>query len=271
MKNAFVAISFVVIGLSVSAAVTSDATFGVLKVTSPAPEVSLSVPWVSAADCNTSVAVKDFVKTSNLVKESAAGKIDGDTLLKYNDETGVYCGWFLNYSGNWEGYAVTITNHVYAAQDNATLDRGDALILFRVAKDPSTGEARSLSGDNGDIYLYGQYKAAAGVHISITRGAEGKVTLFAPVNCSAAGFNLNDYDWANAVTGDQIRLQYIDDSGNISVDVWEYDNAQDAGYKWGREGIKNPWITSGATIRAGEGGWYISKAGSGTITATVRD
>lgn len=245
MKKTIALLTMVATGVALAGAVESTDTFGVLKVTSPNYETILSVPWVEAGSSGSElISVTNFVKTANLTV--------GDALLLYNPNTGAYQAWALASAASgkyWNAVNVSYNGaNRPAGSFGATLTRGQALILVR------------SSVADEDIYLYGQYKAPDS--LSITKVA-GKTTLFAPINTSATGFDLNGYTWTGAAVGDQIKLQ-----GAIPLVFTYYYDESNSSYKWGRK-ISTGWTTSGATIRAGEGAWYIPVA-SGTVTVTAK-
>lgn len=255
MKKTILSITMLVAGAALASTVSSDQTFGVLKVTSSAYETAISVPWV-AAGTGGNVKVKDLVKTSNLTagtNEGGVEKADGDLLLLYsptlNEGAGGYKGWYLNSNSVWTGLAISYNNVSTDAGDSGeddTLSRGDALILIR----------KSVSDTS--IYLYGQYETAPTEYL-ITRAA-GRKTLFAPVNTSAAGIDLNDRTWENAQDGDTIKLQ-----GAIPL-TFTYKSSETK--KWGIK-FGGQWITDGAVIRPGEGVWYTTTSASGgNVTVT---
>ena len=251
MKKLIASLTVLAAGAALASSVSSATTFGVLKITSDAPETAISVPWVSAGSDGTTetILVKDFVKTSNLTPDDELWLYDPTLTNKLGVVLGGFRGWRLT-AGEWVPQNATIgtgaDSVTYAADDNLTLNRGQALILIRQSvSDPA-------------IYLYGQYKDLIGVSCTITRAAEEeRTTLFAPVNTSTTGTNLNDLYWDGAVTGDKIKLQ-----GAIPI-TFVYENGQ-----WGRYNSNAEWITTGATILPGQGAWYTTVAGSDDVTVS---
>lgn len=251
-------------GSAACAAVTSDATFGVLKVASNNKETVISVPWVSATNLNTSVAVKDFVKTT--------GMTDGDELYLYDNNNGTYKLWVFDASENkWKGTLkvsakITSITGESAGSDTNLIARGSALIIAR--QNPTTS----------DIYLYGQYNSSAPSAPVVTRDAEKVVSsLFAPWNVSGDRISLNAlastaendgkqylaWDATNKpVDGDIIRAHSASGKTTLSFTYKESDG------KWGRM-VGTSRNTETAYINAGMGAWYVAKPGSGTVEFTV--
>lgn len=251
MKKLIASLTVLAAGAALASSVSSATTFGVLKITSDAPETAISVPWVSAGSDGTTetILVKDFVKTSNLTPDDELWLYDPTLTNKLGVVLGGFRGWRLT-AGEWVPQNATIgtgaDSVTYAADDNLTLNRGQALILIR------------QSVADTAIYLYGQYKDPSGVSCTITRAAE-RTTLFAPVNTSTTGKDLNNLTWDGAVTGDKIKLQ-----GTIPV-TFTYELDRAVGSRWGRYNSNSQWITTGATILPGQGAWYTTVAGSGDV------
>lgn len=256
MKKTIAFICIAASTVALAASVESLNTFGVLKVTSDKKETALCVPWSAVGSGN--VKVKDFVMTSNLTR-STEGQTDGDWLLKYDGAA--YKGWYLDNTGAWKGFASSYTSGgvttSFSSDENATLARGDSLILIRKA---------NLTNDNNAIYLYGQYNGAFDGTLTMgadTTGNNERVTLFAMPNTSGSAFDLNDDGWTwsgvvastNFKTRDKIRLQA--ENGNTATFV--YKNGQ--------------WIdpvtseVTGAKIKPGMGAWYIAVATGSTRSA----
>ena len=257
MKKIIASITMLAAGAALASTVSSDQTFGVLKITSDTAETAISVPWVAAGSGSSAETIKvvDFVKTSNLHT--------GDRLLKYDAELdegngGFYCWALTADAGSWQA-SNTAYHEVFISSGSLTetLTRGDAIILVR-------GQD-SLDETDHAIYLYGQYKAAPASYL-IPRSA-GRKTLFAPINVSGGTLDLNsDITWTNAEDGDMIQLQSVTDG---KIRTFTYDSSQ-KGSEWGRQGISG-WVTASTEIKAGQGAWYITTSGSGgNVTATLK-
>lgn len=266
MKKLIASLTILTTGVALASSVSSASTFGVLKVASTAAETIISVPWVeagsleSATEANVGIMVKDLVKTSNLTGSDTVA--NADQLLVYdptaNGGAGAYYGWYLNSSRVWKGCNVPKndgTEDVYAPDEDHVLKRGESLVLIRYGT-----EEQIAARNDPNIYLYGQYKDPSGVSYTITR-ADGRTTLFAPVNTTSTGVSINSLTltWNNAQTGDTIKLQ-----GAIPL-VFSYDDDKTAGSKWGIQ-FGEEWITDGAVIRPGEGAWYTTVAGDNDVT-----
>ena len=260
-KILFSAAAVCAAGLAMAASVESPNTFGVLKVSSTNAETVVSVPWEAVGSGN--VKVKDFVMTTNMS--------DNDMLYLYDNtgETPTYKAWILS-GGAWTGIATvkgvdgkTVTA---TADADATLARGQALIIWRQNYDGGTTPAES-------IYLYGQYNSTGVSSYTMTAG---KATLFAPVNTTSLPFYLNKpekseiasgttvacvKDWSNVNPGDTIRLQ--DKKGNAYTLSWD-DEHDKWGYYTGAD-----YITAAAIIQPGMGGWYMNTNTVRAVTFTT--
>lgn len=274
MKKLIASLTILATGAALASSVSSSTTFGVLKITSSAKETAISVPWVSAGSSGLeTIKVKDFVKTSNLtgVAEDAQCA-NADILLVYvpGPNGGSYKGWYLNSSTGWKGLNISYNGINTAAGDkegegeneDTLLQRGQALILIRYGT-----EEQIAARTDPNIYLYGQYKDPSGVSYTITR-AEGRTTLFAPINTSSTPVNFNTgIEWTNATTGDQIRMQGAD--GKLRV--FTFDSTKNEGSQWGRKGVETAWVTTGTVIQPGQGAWYVTTSGEGgDVTATLK-
>ena len=252
MKKIIASITMLAAGAALASTVSSDQTFGVLKVTSSNKDTVVSVPWV-AAGSGGDVQVKDFVKTTGLK--------EGDVLLKYDNSTGTYYGWQLDAdNGSWVGAAVVIENGPAVTEDDdATLARGDALIIRRNGTPLSDG-----------IYLYGQYNSTAVANYQMTYDSvnyTSKTTLFAPVNTDGDEIYLNGdteggwtsgskyLKWTNIKVGDRIEVQSA--SGYRVPFVYN-------GRYWTADGTK------AGTLKAGQGAWFVGAAGERNNAPTVR-
>lgn len=223
---------------SVADPVTSQNTFGVLRVASRTAETIIAVPWQAAGGGE--IAVADYVKTANLTA--------GDMLHAYDQTSGKFTSWVLGADKKWTGATSVTTEGVSRTADGkeSMLARGKALVLVR--QNPTAG----------DIFLYGEVSASAAKttveanaynlitpalaedvnlnEISMTCGREGTPTT------SLA----NDFIRVDAVT----NLQYI------------------PGYGWGQIKIERGKVsvdTSCAVIKAGQGIVYISRGGAPTF------
>ncbi|MBR4523491.1 MAG: hypothetical protein IKO64_04580 [Kiritimatiellae bacterium] len=228
------------------AAVTSDATFGVLKVDSDAAETVICVPWEAAGGGN--VAVVDLVKTTDLTKGSDEAGTGGDVLLLYRPSESKYYGWALNNAGTWVGVAIVTGKGTSTAGTTQTLARGDALIIRRSNTSPS-------------IYLYGQYNATAATAPTLTAGAWH---LIAPPSTSGADLSLNSMTWNNVDGNDYIYLQSTSTGNRIKIT--RNKNGDKPNSMWVYRNWNGTETTDLASVKAGQGFWYVS---TGATTPTV--
>lgn len=234
------------------AAVTSDATFGVLKVDSDAAETVICVPWEAAGGGN--VAVVDLVKTTDLTKGSDVAGTGGDVLLLYRPSESKYYGWALNNAGTWVGVAIATGKGPSTEGATQTLARGDALIIRRSNTSPS-------------IYLYGQYNATAATAPTLTAGAWH---LIAPPSTSGADLSLNSMTWNNVDGNDYIYLQSTSTGNRIEItrnkNTTVDGNTVATNSMWVYRNWNGTETTNLASVKAGQGFWYVS---TGATTPTV--
>ena len=221
--------------------VTTDNVIGVLRVDSSAAETIVSVPWVatSAAATDTAIPVTDIVKT--------AGLNIGDELYYYNSETGKYQCWRLTSDG-W-GAANPVVEGGEAAPSNATLARGNAIILKRGAP------------IQDHFYLQGQVAKSGSQVCTMTRSATGVAySLLAPPTDTAIGLNAGT--WSNVADGDYVLVQ---------GKKYEYDESKQ---KWGTYKVdltkfEKTFTAANAEIAIGQGAWYVSAKGSDAAAAVT--
>lgn len=229
MKN-FLMIAVMAMASSVLA-VESSNTFGILRVDSSAEQTIVSVPWEAAGGGDINVA--DIVKTANLT--------NGDELYYYSGSG--YIMWRLT-NGAW-----VEAQDEQAQTTGRSIARGGAIILKRTAPIANC------------FYLYGQYTAAGSSTITAA-GSAGKpaYTLLAPPTTEDT--DLNSKTWKTPNSNDIIMLS---DGTTLN-----YRNG-----KWGKlSKTLNPTtgdITetvdqSFATIKAGEGAWYVSQGSAVSVT-----
>lgn len=257
-KQVIFSLSLLASVLASASTVTSDNTFGVLKITATSAETVIGVPWVGVG--GGSVTVSNIVLTSNLKT--------GDYLYYY-DGSG-YKTWYLTADGgNWTPVSTVIkgnTVNAPGAASTVTLSRGKAIILKMANWD---------SREDKDIYIYGQYAAlGSGDTTSITvPTSDGSVvwSLIAPP--SATDFDLNGASVSigdvKPVAGDAIIT-------NLNMSTWiRYNNESS---KWGRYTettnkygvVTGTSFTEGAVIKAGNGAWYRAEGGHTDNTLTIR-
>ena len=219
------------------AAPTSN-TFGWLRVDSTKQYTIVAVPWLGCD--GTAVKVADLVKVDNLTPE--------DMLYVYQD--GTYKAWVLR-NRVWTPVTTVAEDKRPAAAAGAAetaLARGSALWLYR-------------QNATNPFYVYGQYSPATASAPALTPGAYNLVA-----NPNASDYDLNSGKITGAANGDQVQV--VGDAGVTRVYTfdgtnWGYDNlVQVEGAPFSR----HERVTTGCTIPAGQGVWYVSK---GTTAPTI--
>ena len=227
-------------------AVTSANTFGVLKVTCDSQKVIIATPWVECLTAG-NVKVTDLVMT--------AGLADGDAILVY--QNGAFKSWAIS-GGAWSPVAVSEAGQTVSSGDaaSAAIARGQA--FWFVKKDYSAPY---------DLYLYGQESATASATSTITVGTSSTPVYSLVASPSVATNNLNSATFSfTPNAADEIRMPRY----NLPDLIYTYKAEQG----WGTEvkvqigstgRYKKTW-QAGCLIPPGNGFWYVSKGGSGTIT-----
>ena len=219
------------------AAPTSN-TFGWLRVDSKKQYTIVAVPWLGCDGA--AVKVADLVKVDNLTPE--------DMLYVYQD--GTYKAWVLR-NRVWTPVTTVAEGKSPAAAAGAAetaLARGSALWLYR-------------QNATNPFYVYGQYSPATASAPALTPGAYNLVA-----NPNASDYDLNSGKITGAANGDQVQV--VGDAGVTRVYTfdgtnWGYDNlVQVEGAPFSR----HERVTTGCTIPAGQGVWYVSK---GTTAPTI--
>ena len=237
MKKLMFAISLAgLLGLGASAAVQSANTFGVLKVASTMKQTIISVPWVEVGTGG-DIAVSNLVMTSNLTA--------GDMLYYYDKMSSKYKAWELEENAGVKSWKAPILVDSIGATSSGdageqTAVRGDALILVRP------------NAHTSPIFLYGQYSPSPVTTQTMQLNAWN---LIAPPDPSSSGFDLNGVAWLNVDANDFIVLH----ASNGNAITLKYNTTEE---KWGTK-FGPTWNYDVATIQAGMGAWYISKASSG--------
>ena len=268
-------------GAALASAVTSETTFGVLKVASTNAQTVISVPWEAVGTSGSDIKVKDFVKTTDMT--------DGDELYLYDSGSQSYKMWVLDGSENphWVGTTTVTkkkTNITATAGDDGeddTIARGQALIIVRANYNSGTTPAPA-------IYLYGQYNSTGVTEYGMAYATNAvKNTLFAPVNTTGEIMYLNpvsasDIDsgkkvvaassWANVYKRDVIKVQ--DEKGNAIFLSWDNTNSKWGVYDAFANSGAGGWDYDSAVIQPGMGAWYQaykydSRAGAPKLTTTT--
>ena len=225
-----------------TAAVTSENTFGVLKVTCNTAKAIIATPWVSCENINDAVKVTNLVMTANLS--------ENDAIIVYVNEA--FKGWKLA-SGAWSPLNVSSaeTYGIAVGSGDSTSEaiaRGKAFWFIK----------NGFTSGTYDLYLYGQDKV-----VTTTDNA----TVVANAYNLLANPKVAELDLATSSlwTGMTINAndRIVVPNGANAPTEYSYVNGA-----WGHlveNGRVAVW-TAGGTIPAGRGFWYISKGGSGTIT-----
>ena len=225
----------------------TSATHAVMAVSDTATNTVIGVPWVKTGEGEVSPAT-----IASLV--SATSLSAGDVLYVYDDSSTSTWRAYTVQNGEWVASTTISSEGMSSVEADAkTVALGSGMILQR--SDPSK-----------TIYLSGRVPTSAGSSAISAGTAEAPVrTLFA--NASASDVVLSV---AGAV-GDRI---IVPQNGGASTQYEYKDGA------WGTyvkqtvtktigsrtiTSTKDVW-TSGCTIPAGKGAWYLSVGGSPTIT-----
>ena len=230
------------------AVLPSCATVGVLRVTSPATNVVVAVPWMSMASTNPQ---NEPVEVSETVNPN--GLSVGDRILAYNTASN-FQGWaHLSRLGtDWGAIEAGSTDGVAVVATNTTrFARGGAFWLVRT--------------DPGDcFYLVGRYTGDE-YTTELAGGTAAAPAYTLVANPTMAGVGLNDLvfvdgsgDPATPAAGDRIVVQ--DAAGFQKFYVRNAANTE-----WGRyvSGMSDGRVTqsweSGAavSIPSGTGFWYV--------------
>lgn len=226
-----------------SAAVAEDIvgnTCGLMNVPSTAATTMIAVPWVTVGGTADAMKVANLVKTDTLTA--------GDELYYYDGAN--YNRWVLNSSKAWEPSAVSNDAGTFVSPDaNFAVARGKGLFLVR-------------QNTASEIWLYGQ-NSTASVSVAVAAGTASNPAYNMIANPNTADYDLNN-EKVSGGTGDQIIL-----GDGKTIYSWN-------GSAWTRSVTTKKVIggveremqtqsTEGVVVPAGQGAWYVSKAGSPTI------
>ena len=226
-----------------AASVTSDNTFGVLKVSASAGQTIIPVPWEAVGGGD--IVVTNYVLTTGLA--------NNDLLYWYDASAGSYKVWKVA-DGKW------------ATHDTQTIDASG---VTPVESDLTQGFPRGgaavleLSAAK-TVYLSGQY---IGTSVTTTvygladgekalyGGKKSKSTMIAPPKAKDYDLNSEVSFSSEQLVGDQILLNngtsyYYGDTGSK--------------YEWYKK-TESGKSAENITIPAGEGAWYLRK-NDGNIT-----
>ena len=212
--------------------VESSNTFGVMKVSCSAQKVIVCTPWVKALTAD-AIQLKDLVMT--------AGLEDGDAIILYKD--GEFKGWSLN-GDAWVGTPVSDVGGTVVTGVEEAITRGAGFWFVK----------KNFSADAPyDLYLYGQ-DTSAPAESTVVANAYNLVA-----NPTTASVNVVG-KIALAANGDSIQIP-----GGI---LYTYNGTNWTYLKKELVNGRNKVTAATASeinIPAGQGFWYVSKGGAGTI------
>lgn len=231
-----------------TSSVTSDNTFGVLKIAdTTSQELIISVPWEKVGGGD--VKITDLVLPTGLSEGTMLYYYDGSNYMAFRVS-----------GGQWVNGELT-GGLPYKA--NQAIARGSALIIVR-----------PKSTTYPPIYLSGQYAEAAGSStISAASATAPAYSLIAPTKTSSvSSINLNDATWTNVGENDYILLSDFTvakyKEGKWVVEVVD-ENATEFSIKTpGYTGTVKPKKTVEATVPVGVGIWYVCKKTDTAPTVT---
>lgn len=247
MKKSLFLFSLVsALAFQADAAATGANVYGLLRVDSTNAETFVAVPWLGAGTGDIKVA--DLIKTTNLTA--------GDELYAYIG--GAFNKWTLSAEKEWSPSSVVSQDGpaaVTAGASDQALTRGKGVLLVRHAPIASS------------FYIFGQVATSATAATEVAAGtanAPAYTMIAPPVVADVA--DLNAVMSHSSAPDAADRILVASPRGGGLVIEYKYVNGS-----WGRD-VQNPsqpWLkefTSGLTIPAGQGAWYVSKGGSPTIT-----
>lgn len=214
---------------------TSENTFGLLRVDSTAKETIVAVPWVEAGSDDQPISVKNLISSKNIS--------NGDELFVYLGSYGQYAGYVFD-NGEWKSAQNVIKSGLVSqAGDMAsTHPRGSALVLRR--KDASK-----------PFYLFGQVGKTAPQSLDLIKGG---YNLIAPPGDTAVDLNDSTVVEFNGVLGlSNDRIETTDKATGVAI-KYMYKNGVWC-YTKGRTTVKT------CIIQPGEGVWLYLDANS-TVT-----
>lgn len=242
MKSLF-ALTLVTAAAAASATVTTGNTLCRIEVTSPSTETILAVPLIEIGGSSQEIAITNLVLASSLSV--------GDTLM-YKDGSTWY-SWEVNSEHNWEALSTSSgsQSHSATAGVDAQFTRGSGVWLVR-------------SNTSSNIYLYGQCDSRT-TSTSFSAGTTTSPVYTLMGNPKEEAFAPNSKTWSGCGQGDKIAFA---DATTGKAKTFTFRTSENAWCK--------PTVTKGAatwtilgeddTIPAGQGFWYVSVGGSGSVT-----
>lgn len=239
--KAFVAAGLVVSASCAMAVVTSGNTLCRIQVDSSSTETILAVPLIEIGGSDQAITITNLVTTTGLSENDS---------LMYNDGENWY-SWQVDENGNWEAVSTTVGGKTTTAATNAQFARGRGVWLVRGAASKSN-----------PIYLYGQCDAGT-TTTAFTSGTKAQPQYTLMGNPKEAAFAPNSKTWTGCAQGDKIA--YADANGKAKTFTYRTNlgwcEAQDTTGQGDFE-----WVATSNTIPAGQGFWYVSVGGSGSVT-----
>lgn len=242
-----------------AASVTSDNTFGVLKVASTATagasgQLIIPVPWENVGGGG--------VVATNYVLST--GRKSGDKLYWYDNalETPAYKVWSVEAdNGPWtpvETYNINTSLTSVKPVDGESIARGHAVILGLVA------------GSTNAVYLSGQYNAND-VKVQIYGPTEELAAKLYRVSTLIAPSKASDVDLTSVKFYDSNGTTELTGGGRSVLNGDYIRLANGTTFKfstvvggWYKDGVGGVPVTTDLTIPAGQGAWY-SRANADSV------
>ena len=233
--------------LARQAVLPSVATVGVLRVTSPATNTVVAVPWMSM---DTVEAANEPIEAVEAVNPN--GLSAGDRIYSFVPSNGTFNAWTLAANGTWSAVAAGTSGGVaVSAAGEAEFARGGAFWLVR-SKPVS-------AGSTNHVYLVGRH-VGGGYSVPLEGGTLAAPGFTPVANPTTDVVALGDlaFEGGSPAAGDRIVFQ---DAAGFQR-VWVRDAGNTA---WGRPvsrktggRVAQEW-TSGAAvpIPPGTGFWYV--------------
>ena len=240
--KAFVAAGLVASASCAMATVSSSNTLCRIEVASPSAETILAVPLIEIGGSTQEIAITNLVLASSLSVNDVLMYKDGNT----------WYSWVVNAEHNWAALQTSSGSQApTTAGEDAQFTRGSGVWLVR-------------SNTSSNIYLYGQCDLRT-TSTSFLAGTtdEPKYTLMG--NPKEEAFAPNSKTWSGCAQGDKIAFA---DATTGKAKTFTFRTSENG---WCKPTVTNgaaTWTILGAgdTIPAGQGFWYVSVGGSGSVT-----
>ena len=234
--------------LSITNAIASTNTIGVLKVTSSMTNTITAVPWTALAGdpvFPTNVPVAQALHPANLAT--------GDRILAWNGAAGRYDGWELSGSGTWQALTAATIDGVSVTEgaSDRRFASGSAFWVVRAA--PLDGAATF------PYFLYGQMPSG-GYAATVPGGSTAAPASTLCANPTADSIPLNNIVFEGEIgAGDTIAFTtdgnlttvYVRNAANTS---WGHNKRVRVGNR-----IRNTWLEDGV-VAPGTGFWYVRRS-----------